>query len=510
MKRLLLFSYLFFGYLLSAQHLEVYNDTVCDTEEFAVIRTNIKSILTSAYVTDTIPYNFTMDFMSGENVTQEGTPMNIDDTYSDAVEIGFPFYFFGEAHDYLVIGSNGDIIFDPTISNEFDPWRIDYTDLIPSTELPYDFDEIGSIMGAYHDIDPSERTAETEIRYMLRGEAPNRQFVITYYEVPHFSSRCNRTHFTSQQIVLNESDYSIEVHVRHKPVCSSWNRGLATLGIQNNTKTCGYFPGDQTTPGASIANRNTSVWEVDSLVNPEAWVFRPDAHVEIKWYDADRNELPDQNADSLVVSLVNYNGPYTCEISYYDCEGNATVEYGEGDIIIMPAPQLDLGEDLKRCEDEVITLDATPLNIADYSDPGVLQYQWYKDDQLLDETSPVLEVNEPGLYRVEVAYGGCVSSDEILIENYLNSMCKIPNLITPNGDGKNDAFILDYLNDKKGISKIQIFNRWGQVVFEKENGYTDQWEGQNLKGQELPSASYYYVIELKDGTTETGWIHILK
>ncbi|WP_370640717.1 gliding motility-associated C-terminal domain-containing protein, partial [Flavobacterium sp. SM15] len=39
-------------------------------------------------------------------------------------------------------------------------------------------------------------------------------------------------------------------------------------------------------------------------------------------------------------------------------------------------------------------------------------------------------------------------------------------------------------------------------------GYTDQWHGQSDSGQELPDGTYYYVIDVADGTTKTGWVYI--
>ena len=508
MKRILylLILWLYAIPVLQAQHVEVLNDTVCDTEEYGVLRMELHGILTSAYITEQIPYHYDADFSNASDVLLNGVPIDIDDRYSDAIHIGFPFYFFGEEYESLVVGANGDIIFEPALGGTYDSWPIDATDLIPSTELPYDGGDYGSIMGAYHDIHPGRRTNTSQLKYELRGTAPNRKFIITFYEMPQFDCT-NLT--TSQQIILHEKDYSIEVHMRHKPVCMTWNDGLSVLGIQKDHAQCGYYPGDNTSP-SSIVNRNTSVWEIDSTLNPEAWRFKPDINAEIVWFDANRDTIPGQHADTLVVPVDNNNGPYTCQITYYDCTGSATTEYAEGKLVIIPTPVIDLGDDQKRCEDETISLDATPQNMSAFPNPSDLQYEWYKDGQALGINSPQYDVNEPGTYRVEVTYNGCTTSDEVEIENYVNGICKVPNVITPNDDSKNDAFVLDYLNEKKGIKKIQIFNRWGHVVFEKENGYTDEWHGQSQNGSELPAASYYYVIQLKDGTNQTGWVYIIK
>ncbi len=46
---------------------------------------------------------------------------------------------------------------------------------------------------------------------------------------------------------------------------------------------------------------------------------------------------------------------------------------------------------------------------------------------------------------------------------------------------------------------IEIFNRWGKIVFKSENGYDPPWYG-TYKGRSLPVDSYYYFIDLNNGT----------
>ena len=79
---------------------------------------------------------------------------------------------------------------------------------------------------------------------------------------------------------------------------------------------------------------------------------------------------------------------------------------------------------------------------------------------------------------------------------------KIPNIFTPNGDGKNDYFQIGYdtgepINDlsKYFISaKLVVFNRWGRTVYESTD-YKNDWDGGNL-----PDGTYFYVLECKGYT----------
>ena len=81
--------------------------------------------------------------------------------------------------------------------------------------------------------------------------------------------------------------------------------------------------------------------------------------------------------------------------------------------------------------------------------------------------------------------------------------CAIQKGISPNGDGLNDNFDLAGYN----VSKIEIFNRYGTIVYSKTN-YQDEWYGQSNNGNDLPDGTYYYVINFTDKETITGWIYI--
>jgi len=77
----------------------------------------------------------------------------------------------------------------------------------------------------------------------------------------------------------------------------------------------------------------------------------------------------------------------------------------------------------------------------------------------------------------------------------------IPNGFSPNGDGKNDTFII--LGVEQFKVDLSIYNRWGsRVYFQKD--YKNDWDGfanqGNLSGQRLPDGTYYYVIDLNNGS----------
>lgn len=79
----------------------------------------------------------------------------------------------------------------------------------------------------------------------------------------------------------------------------------------------------------------------------------------------------------------------------------------------------------------------------------------------------------------------------------------IPNAFTPNGDGVNDTW--EVLGLQEG-DVVKVFNRWGNRVFQSKN-YDTPWDGK-YNGVVLPTASYYYVIEIDGGENYNGTVTI--
>jgi gliding motility-associated-like protein len=76
--------------------------------------------------------------------------------------------------------------------------------------------------------------------------------------------------------------------------------------------------------------------------------------------------------------------------------------------------------------------------------------------------------------------------------NFMN-LINIPSAFSPNGDGVNDTWVIRNAEAYKNIS-IEIFNRWGEVVYTTK-GYTVNWDG-TKNNKHVPDATYYYVIKL--------------
>ncbi len=101
----------------------------------------------------------------------------------------------------------------------------------------------------------------------------------------------------------------------------------------------------------------------------------------------------------------------------------------------------------------------------------------------------------------------CTDSIVVNINTYYRSHLALPTVFTPNGDGLNDYFYIISGTDVVAVNKFQIFNRWGEKVFEskstKPNEYISGWDGY-YKGKIAENGTYIYyiLITLLNGTIE--------
>ncbi|WP_348799710.1 PKD domain-containing protein [Flavobacterium adhaerens] len=85
---------------------------------------------------------------------------------------------------------------------------------------------------------------------------------------------------------------------------------------------------------------------------------------------------------------------------------------------------------------------------------------------------------------------------------------KIYNEFSPNNDGVNEVFYIDCIANYPK-NKLDIFNRWGDLVY-TQNAYKNTWDGtSNGSNKVLPVGTYFYVLDLGDGSPKTsGWLYL--
>jgi gliding motility-associated-like protein len=147
------------------------------------------------------------------------------------------------------------------------------------------------------------------------------------------------------------------------------------------------------------------------------------------------------------------------------------------------------------------------------------QFTWYEDASL---NTPIYEganfspeslVEGDNYFYVTENQNGCVSQATMILIQIENCTISIPTAFTPNNDGMNDQWEIDNLDLYFPKNKVVIYNRWGSIIFQSEEGKYSlkPWDG-NYNGEPMPVASYYFIIDFNDGKTETetGTVSIIK
>ena len=90
---------------------------------------------------------------------------------------------------------------------------------------------------------------------------------------------------------------------------------------------------------------------------------------------------------------------------------------------------------------------------------------------------------------------GCTRIDSMYVT--LLPELDIPDGISPDGNGLNDTWILEFMDQYPGVSiTIEVYNRWGDLLFQSDETYNDDWGGTTEDGKRLPAGTYYYVIDV--------------
>ncbi|NVO01520.1 MAG: gliding motility-associated C-terminal domain-containing protein [Bacteroidetes bacterium] len=152
----------------------------------------------------------------------------------------------------------------------------------------------------------------------------------------------------------------------------------------------------------------------------------------------------------------------------------------------------------------------TPVIAFQDQSNGTNSWYWSFGDPLSGLNNNSSIQNPSHVYTVEGFYDvtlvvitdhGCIDTLKKTVE-IINDVLTIPNIITPNGDGKNDVFKITNI-EKVPNNHLVIFNRWGKIVYEKD-GYNNEWDGGNC-----PDGVYFIILTYKDSMEHKGTVTIL-
>ena len=199
-----------------------------------------------------------------------------------------------------------------------------------------------------------------------------------------------------------------------------------------------------------------------------------------------------------------YTSPLTYNVSLYTVNsfGCKTATLSKP-ITVHPYPTANAGPDRTVLEGGTITINAAATG-------NNLQYLWAPYQYLNNPAiiSPkCIDAKFDILYTLAVTgKGGCMVTDDMYVD--VLKIPRIPNTFSPNNDGINDFWEIQYL-DEYTSQHTQVFTRAGQKLFESRGRYI-AWDGK-YKGKNLPMDTYYYIIEPGSGRDPfTGYVTIIK
>lgn len=192
-------------------------------------------------------------------------------------------------------------------------------------------------------------------------------------------------------------------------------------------------------------------------------------------------EWPDGSTGPVFLDRVRDNHSVKVKIVFNECPYEHTFE-------IKYTPDIDLGMDTVLCAEESIQLNThyTALDLV-WSDGS---------------TDSVRLITSSGTYAVEVP-GPCVVRDTITVD-FIECPGFVPNVFTPNKeDDYNPVFKVENITNK--VWSLQVFNRWGNIVFQSKR-YANDWDGETL-----PEGVYYYLLYSPELDKKVrGWVQIIR
>jgi hypothetical protein len=272
---------------------------------------------TTNYTVQNIPYAPPYQFKCLQNPVN----VSVDDIWSQTINLPFNFCYYGTNYNKCLISSNGVLTFDTTTyaPGGFSNWS--FASNLPSSSL-----FLNSIFGVYHDIDPSKGG---QIGWeLITLNTGCRALVASWSDIPMYSTSCNSILYTGM-IVLYENTNVIEVYIKDKSVCSTWNSGNAIVGLQNATGT------------QAVVAPNRNGLDSDWTVSNEAWRFVPSGPsiTTVKWFEGSGTTGTVVGTTPVISVCPTATTTYTAEVTYALCSGTTLKEVDMTSVVVSGSKQ---------------------------------------------------------------------------------------------------------------------------------------------------------------------------
>jgi len=232
-------------------------------------------------------------------------------------------------------------------------------------------------------------------------------------------------------------------------------------------------------------------------------------NINLQWLSIrlDGQEIPIPGTEILISNLPEIRLTPTDSTRYYLRAENefGCVALDSIDVWVHRLPAAFAGADRAIFEGDTVVAGARVLGTD-------VSIRWTPTTNISDpgDPNPLLWPTQNTTYRLEVSSEkGCgMAFDEVFIRVYKTP--RIPNVFSPNGDGINDEWVIGEL-DNYPDARLEVYNRYGQKVWENRKGSLIRWNGRMGMGAMVPVGTYYYLLYLlPELPPKKGWVQVIK
>lgn len=300
-----------------------------------------------------------------------------------------------------------------------------------------------------------------------------------------------------------ETSPTTSIFISEGPTLSVSEEGTYFVKTNYGTCTSSSFSNRVTISEAVSGEANATI--ASSLGNP----FCPDQGSTIlstiggnsyQWFK-DGNLIP--GAINQMYQT-NESGTFSVQVDLGECSASGSIEL----VSEIFDSEIDVDDTIEMLEGEslFVTVTTTALNPI---------FEWYLNGSLIAGANAAsFEATDFGTYKVIITEAsGCMASREHEFEineglDLFPEVSQIPNMISPNGDGINDTWVLPSAYVSGTDTEVTIMTNQGKIVLQTQE-YLNNWPENNL---ELTSINqvYYYIITTADYETRKGSITVVR
>ncbi|MBT2559014.1 gliding motility-associated C-terminal domain-containing protein [Hymenobacter sp. ISL-91] len=221
-------------------------------------------------------------------------------------------------------------------------------------------------------------------------------------------------------------------------------------------------------------------------------------------WQVDGNDVPGATNPVFTSSTLRDGQTVTLRLSTANSCGPATAVSNGVVVRVQPVVKISAGPDKEIILGNSVVLEGTADGTYPVTWAPAAGLDFSGNDPLRPRASPTTTTT----YTLSAGTGGCAATDQVTVT--VREAIRIPNAFTPNGDGRNDTWQIEFI-EQFPDNTVTVFNRWGTQVFSAQNySRANEWNG-NINGKPAPVGTYYYVVVTKGplGKSFSGSLTVL-